>query len=308
MKTLILRSFLCMLITMWIMPVYAQNVEKKSSGEHVYATFKEKGIDKAIEEYQNLKKKKGAEYAFDEHQLNEIAYKIMNDDKDAEAAKKLFWLNMQEYPQAVNPKDSYADVMLRLGNMEEAKKYYDLATQTYKKQGNYERNVARKSNAKLAVLNNKHQELNYLSGNWTSNTIYWNENNQEYKDTGEVTFSYANDIVLVGEMKPTYMANEPVRGQVWVITYNAQTDNFETAWIDSNLKGLSISSMKALPREGNKMVYLEEFKEDDDQMSIRHEILPQGNTIQWVMFESKNGREFRKFFQVDMAKHELTKK
>ncbi|AHM59636.1 hypothetical protein D770_06865 [Flammeovirgaceae bacterium 311] len=75
-------------------------------------------------------------------------------------------------------------------------------------------------------------------------------------------------------MKPAYLSNAPVRGQVWVITYNAQEGKHETAWIDSNLKGLSISSLKTLPREGNKLVYLEELKEDDDQMSIRHEIVP----------------------------------
>jgi tetratricopeptide (TPR) repeat protein len=297
-----------MLMLACISSSYAQDAEKKEIGDEVYAVYKEKGIDKAIETYHTLKKKKALEYTFDEHQLNNIGYKIMNNDSDAQAAKKVFWLNMVEYPDAINPQDSYGDVLVRLGEKEEARKYYEGAVQAYKKQGSFERNVSRGASAKMAVLDKKHQALNFLAGNWATNTTYWNEQNKEYKDTGEVSFNYFNDIVLVGEMKPKSRENQEIRGHVWVITYNAQEDVYETAWVDADLKGLMASKMKIQNKEGNKHIFLEEFMEDEDAFNIRHEIVPQGNTIQWVMYESKNGQEFRKMFQVDMSKPNITKK
>jgi hypothetical protein len=308
MKTLIRTCFLSMLLAFWILPAHAQTSDQKSVGDAVYAVYKDKGIDKALSEYQSMKKKKAADYEFDEHQLNRIGYKIMNDDNDAAAAKKILWLNMQEYPNAINPKDSYADVLVRLGEKEEARQYYQAAIDSYQKQGKYERNVSRNSTAKLAVLNNKHQAFNFLAGDWAVNSIWWNDKNEEFKDSGEMSYTYANDMVLVAEMKPQSMAKNEIRGQVWVITYNAQEDRFETAWVEPNLRGLLLSTMKLESQEGNKHIYLEEFKEDGDQFVLRHEIVPEGNSIQWVMYESKNGQDFRKMLQADMTRHELSKK
>lgn len=308
MKSLLPNLFMIMLMLACISSSYAQDAVKKGIGDEVYAVYKEKGVDKAIETYHMLKKKKAAEYTFDEHQLNEIGYKIMNNDSDAQAAKKVFWLNMAEYPDAINPQDSYGDVLVRLGEKEEARKYYSGAVKAYKKQGSYERNVSRGANAKMAVLDKKHQAFNFLTGNWETSNTYWDEQNKEYKDTGEVTFNYLNNIVLVGEMKPKSRENEEIRGQVWVITYNAQEDVYETAWIDPSLRGLMGSKMKTQSKEGDKHVFLEEFREDENAFSIRHEIVPQGNTIQWVMYESKNGQEFRKMYQVNMSKPSITKK
>lgn len=308
MKTILQSCFLSLMLALCMQPAYAQTTDQKSVGDAVYALYKEKGIDKALAEYQNMKTKKATEYTFDEFQLNLIGYKLMNEDNDAAAAKKIFWLNMQEYPNAINPKDSYADVLVRLGEKEEAKQYYQAAIDTYQKQGKFERNVSRNANAKLAVLNNKHQAFNFLAGDWAVSTSWWNEKNEEFKDTGEASYTFANDMVLVAEMKPQAMAKNDLRGQVWVITYNAQEDRFETAWIEPSLRGLLLSTMKLESQEGNKHIYLEEFKEDGEEYVLRHEILPEGNSIQWVMYESKNGQEFRKMFQADMSRHELSKK
>lgn len=308
MKTIFTNFCLSMLLILWIVPANAQNAELKSAGDAVYATYKEKGVDKAIESYQTLKKKNAAQYNFDEFELNRIAYQIMDKDNDAEAAKKIFWLNMQEYPEAVNPKDSYGDVLLRLGEKEEARKYFASAVETQQKNGNFDRNVARNARAKMAILDEKNQAFNFLTGTWNTKNIHWDEANKEYKDTGEVTFSYLNNMVLVGEMKPQRMASGEVPGPVWVITYNAQKDGYETAWIEPNMRGLMFSTLKMESKEGDKYILTEEFTEEDDNFVIRHEILPQANTVQWEMFLSKNGSEFRKSDQIEMSKMDITKK
>lgn len=308
MKSIFTNFCLCMLLILWIVPAYAQNAELKSVGDAVYATYKEKGVDKAIESYQILKKKNAKDYKFDESELNRIAYQVMNKDNDAQAAKKIFWLNMEEYPEAVNPKDSYGDVLLRLGEKEEARKYFANAVETQQKSGSFERNVARNAKAKMAILDGKHQAFNFLTGTWNTTNTHWNEVNKEYKDTGEATFSYLNNMVLVGEMKQQRMANDEVRGPVWVISYNAQKDGYETAWIDPSMRGLMNSTLKFEEKEGEKYILTEEFTEEDDRYVLRHEIRPQANTVQWEIFLSKNGQEFRKSDQIEMSKMDITKK
>lgn len=303
MKNPVLNSFLSLLLILWIVPAYAQEEDKKPVGNEVYEAFKAEGIEKAIETYHDLKKKNAEEYLFDELQLNIIGYKIMNEDNDPQAAKKIFWLNLQEYPYAVNPNDSYADVLVRLGEKDEAKEYYKKAIATYEKRGTFERNVARNANGKLAVLDKKHKDLGFLEGSWSSNSTFWNEQNEENNEKEEVSFKYYNDIVLVGEMKYETRYNDEIPGPVWVITYNAQDNIYETSWIGPNLRGLMDSKLKMEKREGNNYHFMEEFEVDDEEYNIRHEIEANGNNVKWTTYESKNGQDFRK-----VAMHDMTKK
>ncbi|EMR04779.1 hypothetical protein [Cesiribacter andamanensis] len=307
MKRVSLSIFMSLLLACMLQPAFAQMASKKPVGDAVYAVYKEKGIDKALEEYQTLKKKKAADYTFDEQQLNAIGYKLMNTDNDMAAAKKVFWLNMQEYPSAVNPKDSYADVLVRMGEKDEARTYYKAAIEEFEKKNDFERNVSRNAKSKLALLDKKHQTFTFLTGSWAMEGIYWNEQNKEQKDSGDVTFSFANDMVMIVEMKQHARANSDIPGSVWVITYNAQRDVYETAWVDPSQRGLQPSVLTPQAAEGNKQIYLEEFTEDDTRYVLRHEIIPQGNTVQWTMFESKNGQDFRKMYQMDMSRQELSK-
>lgn len=306
MKSLIQNFMLSILVTVWVIPSYAQETEKKPVSEAVYQEYKENGVDKAIETYHKLKKDHADEYVFDEFQLNSIGYKIMNEDKDPQTAKKIFLLNMEEYPQAVNPNDSYADVLVRLGEKEEAKKYYHKAIETFEKKGISDRSVARNAKAKLAALDNKHQNLDFLEGSWASTNTFWNEQNEERKENGQVSFTYFNDLVLVGEMKPEARENEEIPGYVWLVTYNAQDDAYETAWVGPGLRGLSDQSkLQVESNEGGKYVLKEEFEYDENNYITRHEIEPRGNTLQWIVYESKNGEDFKKVAQHDMTRNQL---
>ena len=306
MKKLKITTFLSMLLIVWITPSYAQMEDKTPVGNLVYETYKEKGVDEAMEMYRKLKTEGAEEYAFEESQLNFVGYKIMNEDNDPQAAKKIFWLNMQEYPNAVNPNDSYADVLVALGEKEEAKKYYNKAIETFEKKPHSEQDVARNARGKLAALENKHQDLSFLEGKWESNTTHWNEQNEEMKSTDEVSFTSFNDIVLVMEMKPESLTEREIPGYVWVVTYNAQKDAYETAWAGPALRGLSDNSeLKIESDEGNTYVLMEEWETDGDEYVARHEIQPQGDQMQWVIYQSKNGGDLRKVLEQDMTRQEM---
>lgn len=303
MKKSVLNLFLCLLFILWFAPAYAQMEDKKSVGEAIYKDYKAKDVDKCIETYRDLKKNNAEEYMFDEFQLNRIGYKIMNDDNDPQSAKKIFWLNMEEYPNAVNPKDSYADVLVRLGEKEEAKEYYKKAIETYEKRGVFERNVARNAQGKLAVLDKKHKDLSFLEGTWSSENTFWNPQNEENKQKGEVSFKYYNDLVLVGEIKDEDRSNEEIPGPVWIVTYNAQDETYDTSWVGPNLRGLLDSKLTIDKKEGNNYQFMEEFLEDEEVFILRHEIEANGNNVKWTTFESRNGNDFRK-----VAMHDMTKK
>lgn len=95
-------------------------------------------------------------------------------------------------------------------------------------------------------------------------------------------------------------------GYVWLVTYNAQEEGYETAWIGPSLRGLSDHSKLIIEsNDGDKYVLLEEFQDEGDEVKVRHEIQPQENGIQWVVYESKNGQDFRKVLQHDMKRKEM---
>src|SRR5690606_9745335 len=81
--------------------------------------------------------------------------------------EKVFKLNMEEYPQAANPHDSYADFLMQKGDKETARKHYEKAVAMAEKgSSNDDKNLFRMSKAKLAKLDNKHKQLDFLVGNW----------------------------------------------------------------------------------------------------------------------------------------------
>jgi tetratricopeptide (TPR) repeat protein len=61
-----------------------------------------------------------------EEKINDMAYGMIIQDK-AEAAKSLFSMNVQLFPNSANVYDSYAECLYRMGRNEEAKKNYEIA-------------------------------------------------------------------------------------------------------------------------------------------------------------------------------------
>lgn len=302
MKPHFLKFITSLLFTLFLLPSFAQT-NKKPVGDEILKVYKDKGIEKAIATYYTLKKKDKDEYIFDESQLNSVGYIIMNEHKKPADAKKIFWLNMEEYPHAVNPNDSYGDVLVALGEKEEAKKYYQKAIDTYNRQNAFEKNVVKSSKAKLAVLNNKNKQLSFMEGDWDVEYVWWNNNGQEMKDNGEVEVNYVNDLVLVAKAKDVRGdAGTGIPGPVSIITYDAQNDDYDMVNATPVLEGLYQSSMKLTKPSANKIVMVEEVNDDGTEMVFKHELEPKGNSIIWTTYTLQPDNQYKKVAVRNMRK------
>jgi CubicO group peptidase (beta-lactamase class C family) len=96
---------------------------KKSIARTIYTTIKDKGVDAAVKEYQELKKDKPKEYDFTPPELNRLGYALLETDK-VDDAIKVFQLNIEAYPQDANAYDSLAEAYAKKGEKALAIKNY----------------------------------------------------------------------------------------------------------------------------------------------------------------------------------------
>jgi len=113
--------------------IYGKPYKKpiKSIAVTLYQTIKEKNIEAAIVQYQDLKKTHPKEYNFQPRELNRLGYHLLQNTKDVEGAIKIFKFNVE-----VSPKYSTG---------------YDSLGEAYEKQG--KKNLAIKNYAKALELN-----------------------------------------------------------------------------------------------------------------------------------------------------------
>jgi len=112
----------------WIMQVYESlsGGVKISISKPLTHTIMEKGISPAIEQYHTLKKDRPDDYNFGEYELNMLGYQLLWRDMN-EAAIEIQKLNVQAYPDSVNPYDSLADAYEANGDIELAIESYEKA-------------------------------------------------------------------------------------------------------------------------------------------------------------------------------------
>jgi CubicO group peptidase (beta-lactamase class C family) len=82
------------------------------------------GITAAIALFKAEKNKESSEYNFDEQVLNGLGYEMLLNKKELAIALALFKLNVETYPEASNPYDSYAEALLENGDEAGAIKNY----------------------------------------------------------------------------------------------------------------------------------------------------------------------------------------
>ena len=86
--------------------------------------YKSKGLQPAIDDYVDLKKKyygRGS-YDFGETSLNAFGYVVL--EKDAAGAVQIFKLNAEEFPKSANVWDSLAEAYAKAGDLKKAAKNY----------------------------------------------------------------------------------------------------------------------------------------------------------------------------------------
>src|SRR5262245_56579639 len=112
-------------VNMWCHTCHRGRPRPMTLEEELAEQYRAKGIDAAINHYQELKKNyfdRGA-YDFSERSLNSFGYDLL--DKDYSAAIRIFTLNTQMFASSANVWDSLAEAQLRAGNSKLARRYYE---------------------------------------------------------------------------------------------------------------------------------------------------------------------------------------
>lgn len=302
------RWIISLLLMSFVAATFAQEKEGKTPiGETIYQEYRDNGIEKALEKYQEIKSNQADQYNLDEWQLNRIGYKIMLDDKDLDAAEKIFSFNMKEYPSAPNPQDSYADYLLEKGDTEEAKEYLENSIALAEKdKGDLEKlRIMRTSKAKLAKLENKHKQLDFLVGTW--NVEYTSfENNPEGQH-----FQGENEILYDDELNTFTVYHKDDRGEkvaARVIVYDAVNDVYDVAYFrPGEPLGIRSATMKIVEQGPEKFEMIEEYTDiDGTEKKARHELIKTGeNNMDWVIYEAaENGTDWKKVVALDMDRNE----
>jgi tetratricopeptide (TPR) repeat protein len=267
--------------------LFSQEETKVPLEEKLYEEYKSNGLDKAMELYEN---KKTAEFESLQEPLNILGYKLMMEDKDLEAAELVFKAQIKEYPEQANPYDSYGDLLLEKGEKEKAKEQFKKAAELAENiEDEEEKNQMKQASlSKLAKLENKHRQLDFLTGDWEITQTGYRDG-----QAMEVPASTQNVSYLPGEsvlrIKHTREGNTPCCERI--VAYDAMEDTYEMAFISSvNPTGIEVSDIKIKDNGNGKFEFIEDYNENDTQKKARHEITKTDNDhIQWNIYVPKEG-------------------
>lgn len=277
--------------------------DKKSVGEEIYQEYKANGVDAALNKYTQYKKDTTT-YNINEWELNNIAYKIMNEDGDMEAAERIFRLNMEEYPESANPYDSYGDYLVKKGNKEEAMEYYkksisisEISKDPYEKDQLHQNSVG-----KLAKLENKDKQLDFLVGDWNIDATGYSEGKEASKMKGIDRIEYNEDSNALF----IYHRNEKDESEgIRIVAFDAVDDAFDVAYLNPHsLQGIQTSSMKMKPVGEDSYEFTDTFTtRSGKEMVLKHELkkLSDGE-LNWVISEKTDTEEWQRVYAMNMKK------
>lgn len=296
--------FMSFLLMFFFATAIAQDEEKASIGDVIYEEYQQNGIDQAVSKYKNLKKNEPEAYKWDEWELNRIGYEIMLQDRDLDAAEKIFRLNIEEYPTAANPYDSYGDWLLESKKPEEAKEYFRKSMSISEKSEKEDERtrIYEGSKSKLAGLDKKDKQLDFLIGDWEIASSNYNEGKEVNKLQGKDLISYDEDAnALIIRHRNDEDGSEGIR----IIAYDAIDDEFDVAYINpENLQGIQVSSMKLKPVSENKYELMDHYKDrSGKKILLKHELQKlSDNELDWVIFEQDDNDQWQKVYAMRMKK------
>ncbi|MGY5850301.1 hypothetical protein [Salegentibacter sp. F14] len=285
MKTKLLMLTGIFFISLVTSAIAQDEKEKSSIGDAVFEVYQENGIDAALAHYEKLKKEEKENYNWDEWELNNIGYKLMLEEKDMAAAEKVFKYNMEEYPEAANPNDSYADYLIEKGETEEAKKYLKKSIEIAQNSSNEDERtrILTGSKAKLSKLENKHRILDFLAGEWTMEQTGYRDGNALEIPASSHSITYLpGDAVL--RVKHTNAQKNPCCERL--IAYDALEERYEMAYFNAtDPTGIEISNLEIKDLGENRIEMMEEYLQDNEKKLARHEITRSDqDNIQWNVF------------------------
>lgn len=292
----------CLILLLFVFTGFAQELPPNSIGNEVYTAYKANGIDKAISKYHQLKKKEKKELT--QADLNLVGYKIMNEDKDMDAAGKIFKLNMEEYPKAANPYDSYGDYLVAKGNEEEAREYFKKSAEMSKdSKDDWEKNTLHpQTKSKIAKIDKKDKQLNFLVGDWNIDAKGYQDGKEAAQMKGNDKVEYdENANALIFHHFDDQQNSEGMR----ILAYDAVDDEFDVAYLSpSSLQGIQMSSMKMKNVGKNKYEFMDRYTtRNGKEMTMKHEMeRVSDNEIKWVIFEKTDEGSWQKVYAMDMKK------
>jgi uncharacterized membrane protein len=123
---LMAAGLLAATMAIWVPQVRAAFDFRKSIAETLSATIQSGGIDRAVQEYHDLKSAQVSVYNFNEEQLNALGYRLIRAEKFSEGIR-IFQLNVENFPRSSNAYDSLAEGYLRAGDKAQAIANYERA-------------------------------------------------------------------------------------------------------------------------------------------------------------------------------------
>lgn len=267
--------------------VLAGDKEKKDGiGEVIYSTISEKGIEVGIKTYKKMKKKKSDKYYFGESELNNLGYKLLGEGK-AEEARKIFELNIEEFPKSPNTYDSLAESFYIAGDEKTATKYYKKALSLIDDSDlNEQQKTFQRKNAKMKlVAMNEGKQFDFFLGEWQTESSF---NQGEGKwftwtDTCKTAkVADGNGIVDYWESK-----SAPTRG-LYMRTFNVTTNEWEISGVGSlGMNGFTI--WKGKFEDGIGKFYTKNEKLKTTSRITFSNISE--NSFDWKMESQKEGKD-----------------
>ncbi|GAB2776551.1 hypothetical protein GCM10010465_23980 [Actinomadura fibrosa] len=282
----------------------AQDTEKKSIGEAVYSEYQKNGIDKALKMYKTAKMKNSDKYVWTEWELNRIGYVIMNEDQDLDAAEKVFKLNMEEYPTAANPYDSYADYLLEKGQTDEAKEYFkkSIAIAEKSDKEDEQTRIMSASKGKLAKLEKKDKQLAFLQGDWKVESTGYTDGKEAMTMKSHDKISYNEDVNAL--LIRHFNAQNESDG-IRMIAYDAMDDTFDIAYISPDgMQGIETSTMKMETKSPTEFTFMDKYvSRTGKDVVLKHDLQKiSDNELKWVIYEKNDAGEWQKMYAMHMTK------
>lgn len=263
--------------------VLGQEKAEANLSDQLHTEYKANGIDQSLKSYQKLDTDKT--YNGFQEPLNILGYQLMMEDKDLESAKKVFEAQISEYSTEANPYDSYADLLLEMGNKAEAKKNLQKSVELAKKSDtDLDKQIYRASTAKLAKLENKHRMFEFMDGNYDVDISNYEDGKITNTNKFQSSASYdeAGNILTVNF---TNEANNSIGKRI--VVYDAIKDQYDMAFLNATDPfGIRMSHVKVKDLGNNKVELMESYVDrEGKEQSVRHEIMKNNGSVEWVVFE-----------------------
>ncbi|MDR5590872.1 hypothetical protein [Christiangramia sp. SM2212] len=282
-KFKMLVSFLFVCFTTSIV---AQNGSENDMGSKLYDTYKEKGVQEVLKVYE--KNNSNKDYEGMAEPLNVLAYRLMQDEEDLKGAEVLLKAQIKEYPDEANPYDSYSDLLLEMDRKDEARKNIEKSLAIANKKDHVQNDlIIEAGKAKLAILDNKDKQMNFLVGNWDNETKVFQKGEEvnSAKSTNNISFDNSGSIMIVDHDMEN---NKPCCKRVMV--YDPVKDEFDVAYMRRNQpNGIYSSKMQLKEISPDHYEMIEKYTdENDEEVEVKHDIKKKSNEVEWITYNSND--------------------